>query len=89
MTYVGPGSGTPWIDLGIKFVGSQGNTYGGFEDYCGVIPDGLSDKGELFPGASTEGNVCMAVPADQIQGGSAMVEHQLSLRPSRVFFAVS
>lgn len=69
-TYTGDETGTPWVDLSIEFVGSQGNTFGtGSDDYCGVIPNDLSNVGEMHNGASGSGNVCVSVPADQIEGG--------------------
>lgn len=69
-TYIGDDTGLPWTDLRFDFVGSQGNTFGsGSNDYCGVIPNDLTDLGEMHPGASGGGNVCVSVPAEQIEGG--------------------
>ncbi|RZL20712.1 MAG: hypothetical protein EOP31_31150 [Rhodococcus sp. (in: high G+C Gram-positive bacteria)] len=59
-TYTGDDTGTAWIDLRIKFVGSDNKAYG---DRCGVIPDDLSDVDEVYPGGIAEGNTCVAVPA--------------------------
>lgn len=59
-TYTGDDTGTAWIDLTIKFVGSDNKTY---SDRCGVIPDDLSDVDEVYPGGIAEGNTCLAVPA--------------------------
>ncbi|SBW18969.1 hypothetical protein [Protofrankia symbiont of Coriaria ruscifolia] len=86
----GTGSGTPWVDLSIRFHGSGGNTFGagGEDDYCGVVPDSLSDVSEMFPNAEASGNACGSVPTDQVQGGSWIVEESLSLDSSRVFFAL-
>lgn len=90
-TYTGTKSGTPWTDLSFNFAGAKGNTYGtGDQDYCGVIPDDLSDTGELFTDAKVKANVCVAVPADQISGGAWMVEEALSIGDnSRVFLATN
>jgi hypothetical protein len=41
-------------------VGSDNRTY---SDSCGVIPNPLSDIGDLYPGGVAEGNVCVTVPA--------------------------
>ncbi|MBD7996978.1 hypothetical protein [Oerskovia gallyi] len=59
-TYQGATSGTPWLDLSVKFVGDDSVTY---EGYCGVIPNNIQDVGELYAGGVAEGNACVAVPA--------------------------
>lgn len=59
-TYTGDDTGLAWIDLTVKYVGSDNKTYG---DRCGVIPDDLSDVDEVYPGGIAEGNTCVAVPA--------------------------
>jgi hypothetical protein len=89
VSYTGDDSGTPWIDLSFQFYGSGGNTFGvGLDDYCGVIPDGLEDHGEMFPDASATGNVCASVPADQVDGGAWIVEELLALETDRTFVAL-
>lgn len=85
-TYTGDESGTAWVDLSIQFVGSGGNTFGtGTDDYCGVIPNDLSDAGEMFAGATAEGNVCVSVPSDQVEGGVWMVEETFSFDGTSAF----
>lgn len=59
-TYTGDDTGTAWVDLTIKFVGSDNKAY---SDRCGVIPDDLSDVDQVYPGGIAEGNSCLAVPA--------------------------
>lgn len=87
VSYVGEESGTPWVDLSMRFNGSEGNTFGsGQDDYCGVIPNPLDDAGEMFPGAEAEGNVCVSVPTEQVEGGLFLVEQSMSFEPTRVFF---
>jgi hypothetical protein len=90
VSYVGQDSGQPWVDLGIEFYGSGGNTFGtGEDDYCGVVPDDLLEIGEMFPDASASGNVCVSVPADQIEGGAWLVEDTWALDdPDRTFVAL-
>lgn len=89
VSYVGDDSGTPWVELSVNFNGSAGNTFGtGSDDYCGVIPDALSDAGEMFPGAAAQGNVCISVPSEQVDGGLFMVEESFSFEPTRVFFNI-
>ena len=59
-TYTGDDTGTAWVDLTVKFVGSDNKAY---SDRCGVIPDDLSDVDEVYPGGIAGGNTCLAVPA--------------------------
>ena len=85
--YTGTESGTAWIDLNWLIVGAAGNSFGsGMDDYCGVIPDNLNDKGETFPGAVVTGNVCIAAESAQLDGGTILVEELFG--GSRTFFAI-
>lgn len=85
--YVGDESGTAWIDLSWKLVGSEGNSFSaGSGDGCGVLPDDLDDAGETFPGGTVSGNVCVSVEAAQIEGGTILVEGFFG--ESRTFFAI-
>jgi hypothetical protein len=59
-TYTGDKTGNLAIGIRVKFVGSDNVTY---DDSCGVIPDPLSDVGDLYKGGTAKGNVCVAVPA--------------------------
>lgn len=86
-TYTGTESGTAWIDLSWKLVGSAGNSFGGaFEDSCGVIPDDLFEKGETFAGGVVTGNVCVSADTSQMEGGTILVEELFG--GSRTFFAI-
>lgn len=84
-TYTGDESGTPWVDLSWKLLGSDGNT---FNDSCGVIPDSLSDVGESFSGAKVSGNVCVAADSAQLDGAKILVEESFAIDDSRTFFAI-
>ena len=89
VTYTGDESGTPWVDLTIKFVGSGGNTYGsGTDDHCGVISTPLMDLGEMYKGASATGNECVSVPSAEVEGGTWVVEETFSFDGTKVFFAL-
>lgn len=59
-TYTGDDTGIAWVDLTIKFVGSDNKAY---SDRCGVIPGDLSDVDQVYPGGIAEGNSCITVPA--------------------------
>ncbi|GAB2456621.1 DUF4190 domain-containing protein [Xylanimonas ulmi] len=61
-TFTGSDPATPWIDLSVAFVGDDSVTYD--DTSCGVLPDSLSDIGELYQGAQFSGNACVVVPAD-------------------------
>lgn len=83
VSYAGEESGTPWVDLNLKYLGSDGNTY---SSGCGVLPKQLTDIGEQFPGASAEGHVAWSVPSDAVVAGTIMVEESFSFDDTRVFF---
>lgn len=88
-TYEGEESGTAWMDFSMAIVGGKGNTFSsGSDDRCGVIPDGLRDHGETFPGGSVSGNVCFSVPADQLDGATIRVEESFSFDDSRAFYTL-
>jgi len=59
-TYKGDETGNTAFEVSVKFVGSDNRTSG---DYCGVIPNPLTDVGELYRGGHAAVNVCVAVPA--------------------------
>jgi hypothetical protein len=78
-TYAGTDTANAGFDLNWAVVGSLGNTFGGsMDDYCGVIPEDLDNAGELFAGATAEGNVCVSVDAAQIDGATIQVEQFLA-----------
>lgn len=83
VSYIGEESGTPWVDLSLRYLGSDGNAY---SEGVGVVPKAFSDIGEQFPGATAEGNVGWAVPADAVSGGKIIVEESFSFEDRRVFF---
>ena len=81
--YVGDDSGTPWLDLSIKYLGSGGNS---FDDSVGVKPDALDDKGEMFAGATVTGYDGWEVASDEVKGGLLIIEESLSFSDTRLFF---
>jgi hypothetical protein len=58
--YTGDATGNVMFGVTVKFVGSDNRTY---EDRCGVIPNALSDVGDLYKNGVAKGNTCVAVPA--------------------------
>lgn len=86
-TYTGSESGTAFYDLDWKIVGAAGNSFGtGTNDYCGSLPNSLSDSGEAFPGAIVVGNVCISAETTQLSGATILVEETFG--GSRTFFAL-
>lgn len=74
-TYRGEEAGLTWLDLDWTVVGSAGNTFAAGSGLgCGVVPDSLSDVGEVSPGVTVVGNVCAAVATDQVVGAVLFVE---------------
>lgn len=62
VTYMGIGTGTPWIDLQVKFVSAAGTTHTS-SDVSAVDPaPTMMDINELYPDASGTGNVVIAIP---------------------------
>jgi hypothetical protein len=59
-TYTGDKTGNPTFGITVKFVGSDNRTYNGG---CGVLPNPVSDVGELYKGGVAKRNTCVAVPA--------------------------
>lgn len=51
-------------------------------------PVALSDQGEIYSGATSAGNVCVAVPSAEVEGGTWVVEESLSFDDTKVFFAL-
>jgi hypothetical protein len=58
--YTGNATGNVAFGVTVKFVGSDNRTYG---DTCGVIPNPLSNVGDLYKDGVAKGNTCVAVPA--------------------------
>ncbi|SQD97771.1 MULTISPECIES: hypothetical protein [unclassified Parafrankia] len=89
-TYRGPDEGTAWAELGFKFVGSKGNIfYLNVDDNCGALPQPLIDAGNVYAGASAQGNICKSVPSDQVAGGTWIVFAVDGPDDSETFFRVS
>lgn len=59
-TYIGNATGNLMFGIRVQFVGSDNRTY---SDPCGVIPDPLSNVGDLYRGGTARGNTCVAAPA--------------------------
>lgn len=58
--YNGDKTGSPSFGITVKFVGTDNRTY---DDNCGIIPDPISDVGDLYRGGQAKGNTCVTIPA--------------------------
>jgi hypothetical protein len=88
-TYQGDDSGTFWIDVRLRAVDDGGVAYEGSDARCGVIPDNISDAGEVFPGATIEGNTCWSVNSEHTGSLMMIVEPMFSWERERIFFALN
>jgi hypothetical protein len=88
-TYHGDDSGTFWIDVRLRALDDGGVAYEGMEARCGVIPDNISDAGEVFPGATIEGNTCWSVSSEHVGSLLMIVEPTFSWDRDRLFFALN
>jgi hypothetical protein len=85
-TYVGPATGNAWADLNYTYLGSDGDTFAfASDDSCGTIPNDLFNYGELAPGTTVTGNICQAVPEDEIDGGLWIVAFAFTVDDRRVY----
>lgn len=64
----------PWLSVSVRFLAPDGVVLDGSESYCGVVPKPFNDLGEMFPGASAKGNVCVQTPSAAVAEGIWIVE---------------
>ena len=69
VTYVGPDQGFPGIDFSVAYVTADGTTHKE-SDVSVVGPNQLSDENELYTGGEATGSVYIAIPSDQVSGGT-------------------
>jgi hypothetical protein len=84
--YVGGGEGDPWIDLTVKYVGTDHRQYD--ESSCdAVVPRESYDQPTLQRGGTANYQVCFDIPPQAIEGGEIFVEDSLSFsNESRVYW---
>ncbi len=83
LTYVGSETGNPFVDIQVSFVSADGNTYEQY-DTAVVGPAPLTGINELFPDASAQGNVVIAIPTAGAEQGVWSIS---SLFGDPVYFA--
>ena len=69
----GPAPGSV-SELNLKAVGPSAVVLTWFGNYCGVVPDNLETSAELFPGGSTEGNICWSTDSGDIGALTMLVD---------------
>ena len=82
--YFGDTSGDPWIDVSWSAVGDSNVSSDGGD--CVTYPDNVFDLGELFPGGTTDGNICLTVVEGDVGSLLLIVEDYFSFDETRVFF---
>lgn len=66
VTYSGPDSMLPWLDVDVTYLAPNGRSY---EQAYAVIPDDLRDVADIYDGGSATGNIIFELPADQVPDG--------------------
>jgi hypothetical protein len=62
------------FEISVSMIGSANRLYDFSNGYCSaVIPNSLSDGGQLFTGGSFTGNECLLVPEAEVVDGSLLV----------------
>jgi hypothetical protein len=91
VAYTGAEPSDPFVDLAFEFYTADGTAFGtGDDDLCGLLPNDLFEVGEMSTDDSATANVCVAVPADAIDGGVWAVEYLWDLdETDRTFVAVA
>lgn len=85
-TYTGSGSSTFRGTFRLRAVGASAVSYSTFSNYCGVVPDPISDA-EVFTGGTITGNVCWQIRS--VDASSLVVfDEPIQSVPKRLFFAL-
>jgi hypothetical protein len=72
VTYTGPETGTPWLDITVEFIAADGTAHTS-SDVLAVGPAPLMNLNDLYTGGSGTGNVLVNVPSENIEGGTWLV----------------
>lgn len=75
VSYRGKATGSPWLNTSAEFLGSNGVVYDASSDdqWCGAVPQTMSDVDDMSPGSSARGRYCAVVPTSVIGGGLWLV----------------
>ncbi len=86
VTYDGAASGNPGWDLNFQSVGDLNASYTTFNNDCGVYPEQQYEQTELFPGGSTEFNVCWEIDAADQDSLLMYAESNVDFNAAPVWF---
>ena len=71
----------PWLNISFDIFGPNSlKIFGGYESSCGVIPSSLEDMTEIFTGGTLAGQVCLAIPIEDVEVGPLMSVVQNDIR---------
>jgi len=83
--YLGPDTGSPWIDLRIKYAGTDARVYD--SDQCGaVVPVDAFNQPDLTRGGHTRYQVCWDLPPSAIAGGKISVEQTFAFGDTQEYW---
>lgn len=85
-TYIGSTSDRLMWSFGFNLVGDSGVAYSRAQNSCGVIPDEISEAGEVFTDGTVSGNICWEVQTNDINSLIMFIDPYFSFDDSeRVF----
>jgi hypothetical protein len=72
----------PLLHLSFSIVGESQKVFKSFEEgsNCGVLPGKLDTFGDVNPGETARGNVCVSLPVEEINGSTWKVTNLLDFR---------
>lgn len=75
VTYTGKRTGNVFGDLDLNAIDTSAVVYESLgKASCGVIPDDITDAGEVFPGGTVKGNTCWSVRSKQSRSLQLLVQ---------------
>lgn len=76
--------------VSVGMVGSANRQYDGANAFCeAVIPQPMSDGGDLFPGGTFTGNDCLVVPEPEVLDGSLLLTFAIGFSGEEVFVRIA
>lgn len=70
-----------WLNISFDMFGPTSlKIFDGYGSSCGVIPNGLDDMTEIFVGGTLSGQVCLAVPIEDVESNPLLSADQNDIR---------
>lgn len=83
--YIGTDQGSPWIDLRVKYAGTDARLYD--SDQCGaVVPVDAFRQPDLSSGGHARFQVCFDLPVTAIAGGTISVEETFAFDDTSAYW---